>query len=454
MFIGLHNHTDYSNLRLRDALNTVPGILKYSCELGHKGIAITEHETIASSIKALKTLKEFKEVDPEKWKDYKLILGNEIYLCHRPEDGKKPDTFPHFILLAKDAIGHQQLRELSTEAWLNNSFMYVMMRVPTYYDNLIEIIGSNPGHVIGGSSCLGGSLPRFILQANEENPDNPDLSKAKKWIEKMIEIFGEGNFYLEMQPSLNEQQILVNKTLLQLSKELNILYVITTDSHYERKEDKKIHEAFLNSQDGDREVSAFYASTYVMSEEEIHKYMDDSIGVDAVQKGIDNSVLIADMCEEYELEKPLDIPYIPSNIAEPSVELFEKYKEKIPTISYFFASPYDSDRHMARDILNKLESNPEEFDNEKTYKEIELNLNAVKISSEKQQTQWSGYLLTTKDLIRICWESGSIVGPSRGSGGGFILLYLLDIMQINPTREEAALKYWRFLNPERVSPLD
>ena len=143
-FIGLHNHSEHSNYRLRDSINTIEGMFKYTHQLGHKGIAITEHETVGSSIEAIKTLENLKKENPEEWKDYKLILGNEIYLCSRKaiEEEKKYD-FNHFNLLAKDEIGHQQIKQLSTIAWMQ-SFVYVMRRCPTYYDDLIKVIGSNP----------------------------------------------------------------------------------------------------------------------------------------------------------------------------------------------------------------------------------------------------------------------------------------------------------------------
>jgi DNA polymerase-3 subunit alpha len=299
MYIGLHNHTDYSNLRLRDALNTVESLINYTHELKHTGVAITEHECVSSSIQAQKYLKELKEKNPEEWKDFKLILGNEIYLCARPENDKKPEIFPHFILLAKDKEGHRQIRELSTRAWVNNSFMYVMMRVPTYCEDLIDVIGSNPGHVIGSSACLGGTLARLILEAYSNNSENPDLASPIKWALQMKQIFGKDNFFLEMQPSYNEQQIIVNKAILKISQKTKIPYIITTDAHYEKKEDREIHKAFLNADEGDRETDNFYASTYIMSEEEIHSYMDESLGAVCVQKGIDNTLLVANQCEDY-----------------------------------------------------------------------------------------------------------------------------------------------------------
>ena len=127
MFVGLHNHTgEGSNYRLLDATITLDGLFNYTHTLGHKGVAITEHETVGSHVSAIITLKNLKKKDPDAWKDYKLILGNEIYLCNRKaiqED--KEYKFYHFVLLAKNLEGHKQIRELSTRAWIDNSFMWV-----------------------------------------------------------------------------------------------------------------------------------------------------------------------------------------------------------------------------------------------------------------------------------------------------------------------------------------
>lgn len=456
MFVGLHNHTgEGSNYRLLDATITIDGLFNYTHKLGHKGVAITEHETVGSHVSAIIALKDLKKKDPEAWNDYKLILGNEIYLCNRKaiqED--KEYKFYHFILLAKNLEGHRQIRELSTRAWINNSFTWVNQRVPTFYDDLIEVVNNNKGNLIASTACVGGALPHEILKAYEENAENPDLSICIKWIKSMNKLFGEGNFFLELQPSLQEEQRIVNKYLVKLSELTNTPYIITTDSHYEKKEDRKVHEAFLNSQEADREVGDFYATTYIMSEQEIHEYLDDSLGYDVVQKGLDNTMLVYNMCEEYDLFKPLDIPYVPSDTREPNEKLYNKYKNYIPLLEYFKDSQYDSDRHLVREVTERIEKHPEELANEKTYEAIQICLDSIKKSSEKQHTPWSAYLLQTRDLIDICWESESLVGCSRGSGLGFILLYILGITQVNPLREDVPTFHWRFLNPERVSPLD
>ena len=110
---------------------------------------------------------------------------------------------------------------------------------------------------------------------------------------------------------------------------------------------------------------------------------------------------------------------------------------------------------MAAAIVRKMIKEPETYDNEKAYAAIDECLTAIRLASEKQNTPWSAYLLNMRDYINVIWEKGnSLVGPSRGSGGGFLLLNMLDITQMNPLKEKAPLRAWRFLNPERVSPLD
>ena len=458
MYIGLHNHTDRSNIRgFLDSTNRIEDLFQYTKELGHNGIAITDHDTIAVHMEALDKMEDLKKSDPEKWKDYKLVLGNEIYLCSREAIEEKQYKFWHFILLAKDKIGHQQIRELSTRAWIDNSFNWVNIRTPTYYDDLFDVVESNRGHLIGSTACVGGFFAHLAEEAYNENPDDPDYTKLIRWVKRLDECFGHGNFFLEMQPSHQEIQTITNNAILKVSEDLDIPYIITSDGHYLRKEDRPIHEAFLNSNEDsgkERELGDFYATTYIMNEKEIHEYLDQYIGKEAVQKGIDNTQLVWNMVEEYNLKNPLDIPYEPSGDTEPSKELFEKYKDKIPLLSFFGESEHQCNRHLVKLIIEKIEQNQEELANQRTYDAIQECLNTLKITSEKQNTQWAAYLIQVRDLVDACWDAGSLVGCSRGSGLGFVLLYILGITQVNPLKEDTRTYPWRFLNPQRVSVPD
>ena len=268
-------------------------------------------------------------------------------------------------------------------------------------------------------------------------------------------IFGVDDFYFEMQPSFNKDQIYVNKKLVELSEEMGVKYIITNDAHYLKKEDRQIHKAFLNSQQGDREVDDFYATTYLMSGEEIYHYMEESLGEDVIQTAYKNIEEIKDKCDDYTLLKPLKIPRL-------NWKRFELthnknfYIEKIPYLKKFYESDYSEDRHLACAIINRLaEAKPkEELNNQATYDEINACLEDTWISSEVNGSRWSAYFLNLQNIIDACWDAGTLVGCGRGSGVGFILLYLLGITQINPLREKSQTKRWRFLNPERVSVLD
>ena len=456
---SLHNHTDFSNLRIRDATNTISKLIDRAIELGHEVLAITEHDTVTSSVKALSYYKKVKEKNP----NFKLILGNEIYLVR---DGLNStnyesgvDRYYHFILLAKDEIGHKQIREISTRAWMRSYMARGMRRVPTYYGDLWEIIGAKPGHVIGSTACLGGAIPTQLMRWRDSGYDDELYTNICGWLEAMKSLFGEDNFYLELQPSYNSDQRFVNKELIKLSKQLKINFIITTDSHYLKKEDRVIHKAFLNSQNGDREVDEFYATTYLMTDEEIREYMEGDLGQDNLLKAYESILKIKEMCKDYDLAKPLHIPRLswkePKNIYdEVYKDLDEAYWYKsIPNLKKFDESVYESDRWLSKAIKGRV-AGDESLKNEETYKEIDACLEDTWVSSEVNKSRWSAYFLNLQKIIDDCWEANSLVGAGRGSGVGFILLYLLGITQINPLRENTKTFRFRFLNPSRVSPLD
>ena len=320
-----------------------------------------------------------------------------------------------------------------------------MRRVPTYYQDLFDIIGANPGHVIGSTACLGGALATQILRGT-------DRSKLDRWINQMVDIFGKDNFYLEMQPSHNKDQIKVNRELFKFANYHGLNYIITTDSHYLKKEDRVIHKAYLNAQDGDREVDEFYATTYMMSTEELESYMKDSFDdIDIIHAAYKSIQDIIDSCEDYSILKPLRIPDLIWKET-PGAQL-SKYFDKIPYLRTFMESDYVGDHRLCDAIVAGIESHPD-LQNQAAYDEINSNLEMTWVSSKVNNAHWSAYYLNLQQIIDLCWEAGSIVGPGRGSGVGFILLYVLGITQINPLRETTRCFSWRFLNPERVSVLD
>ena len=407
-------------------------------------MALTDHESISGWIKAQKIATKLKE----KYPSLKIVLGNEIYLCRNGLNAqnynRENDRYYHFILWAKDEVGAKQIFEISTRAWMRSYMARGMRRVPTYYQDLFDIIGENPGHVIGSTACLGGALPTQILRGTDE-------SKLRLWIEQMDEVFGHGDFYFEMQPSNNREQIIVNKKLLEFSKEFNIPYIITTDSHYLKKEDRIIHKAYLNAQNGDREVDDFYATTYMMGTEELESYFP-YFDREILDKAYENILGIKGKIEEFSLLKPLKIPDLIWK--EPKINSAPyKYFDRIPYLKTFMESEYIGDHKLCDAIIEGIESHPD-LQNEEAYNEINSNLEMTWVSSQVNKAHWSAYYLNLQQIIDLCWEAGSLVGPGRGSGVGFILLYVLGITQINPLREKTRTFSWRFLNPERVSVLD
>ena len=451
---SLHNHSHFSNQTLRDCINTVESLMDLAVELGHECVALTDHETISGYIKAEKYYKKIKEKHP----DFKLIRGNEIYLTRNGLTAKNydktKDRYFHFILLAKDLEGYKQICELSTRAWQRSYMSRRQRRRPTYYQDLKDIVKPNQGHLIASSACLGSQLDKFLLRYMDTG-DEEFYNTAKRWCEYIVDIFGEGNFYLELQPSNNKEQIFVNKHLIKLASELGLKYIITTDSHYGRPEDAAIHEAFLNAQDGDREVKSFYASTYMMSDKEVREYLP-YMSEEQIEAAYEAIREIKDKCEDFSILKPLKIPSLPwrkfPNIDHAGFN-GTLWIKRIPAIEKFLTSPHYSDRYLVDALIDGIHRH-KDLQNEEAYKALNECLEMTWESSQVNNAQWSAYFLNLQKIIDECWNAGTLVMPARGSGMGFVLLYALDIIQINCLREKTKTYPWRFLNPARVSVLD
>lgn len=448
---SLHNHTDYSNIRLKDAITKTPELFDYAIELGHKVLAITEHECLSNMVLAEEHYDKIKK----EHSDFKYIRGNEIYLCRNGLTNenfvKGEDQYYHFILLALDLEGNKQLRELSTLAWKRSYFDRGMRRVPTYYEDIERIVGSNPGHIIGSTACIGGQLGQSILSF-QENRTKEKYQKILDWCRHWDKIFGHDNFYLELQPSFNEEQIAVNKAILSISQLLDIPYIITCDAHYLKKEDARAHEIYLKSQEGEREVSEFYSATYLMSDKEVRNYLEGYMSDEQIELAYKNILDIYNKAEEYTIKKPLEIPQLIWKKSELQ-QVPQEYIDKIPNLNLFINSDFEGDNLLAKIIVeNIIKDNT--LQDEEVYNEVNLELQITWDSSQKNNAHWSSYFLNLQKIIDTVWEANSLVGCGRGSGVGFLLLYILGITQINPLRESTKTYPWRFLNPDRVSVLD
>lgn len=328
-----------------------------------------------------------------------------------------------------------------------------MRRVPTYYQDLIDIIGAEPGHVIGSTACLGGFLDTKLLQWVRSGRPDQLYQQIIGWVRSMEGIFGKGNFFLELQPSANDEQECANKELFNLSEITGVPYIITTDTHYLKKADAPIHKAFLNSQDGDREVDSFYATTYLMSTDELESYFPYFSKIQ-LATAYENIEKIKGMCEDFSLLKELKIPSLDwGETPHYPKEGLLAWSYRIPWLKKFVESDFIGDRIMANLIVDKLEKDTR-LQNQESYDALNNNLEMTWVSSEVNKAHWSAYFLNLRGILDTCWEAGTLVGPGRGSGVGFYLLYILDLIQINPLWETTNTYSWRFLNPDRVSVLD
>lgn len=463
-----HTHDDTSNLRLKDCINKVKDTILYVAnELGQKHYTITNHESLSSHMKAMVTLNELKK-EGKIPQDFTIGLGNEIYLVDEETlnerlASKEKIDFYHFILIALDDEGHAQLRELSTRAW-SRMFNYKGLdRVPTFYTDLEEVIGKNKGHVIGSSACVGGFVGKNVLREDYEAVDS--------FIEWCHEVFGKDNFYLELQPHKKEssmeeykdmpynmfEQEIVNEWIKQSGHQA----IITTDAHYLKEEDRFLHESFLKSDEdeemyssGGREVGDFYETTYFMSGKEIHHWLD-YLGSDYVNECLLNTWKIKERIKGYNLFKNQVIPQIPL----PDKALWY-WNEDIADVIYDNSldnildlidsdNPYDNylvSLCMYGIVERKI---PQEEWLETLQRVDDEAYELIGISKAKDAVI-SSYFVTMHKFIDIIWnEAESFVGVSRGSGAGFMVNFLLNIVQINPLKQPTEMPLWRSTNRPR-----
>ena len=442
-YIDLHNHTHFSNLRLIDSICTPDSLAKRAIEIGLKGIVFSEHECLSESIDVCAMR--------EKYPELKLGIGNEIYLTETREKNQK---YFHFLLIALDAEGHRQLRELSSRAWMLSYYDRVLERVPTLKDELAVVVNKNPGHLIATTACLGGEASTYIL----------DMMKARKIGDKQTEIyaynkiieffkycknlFGD-NFYIELPPGASQEQIIVNQKLYQIATIYKIKCEISCDSHYLKKEDRYVHEAFLNSKNGEREVASFYEYSYLQTEEEILQHLEASFGADTnriYKECCETSKEIFDKIQEYDLRHPQTIPEVDvPNYPKQTVSKLKNY----PNLNELTNDDNNIKRYWINECLRGLQEkeskglvNPHEED--KYLKELEKEADIKRTVGERLGTNIFAYPVTLKHYIDLIWDMGSTIGAGRGSAGAGLNHWLLGITQYDPVKLE--LPFERYMN--------
>lgn len=491
-FINLHTHDEYSNIRLKDSTNRIGSMIDYVANtLNQKGFAMTNHDCLSNHVKYISAVKDMKKQNliPQ---DFKYILGNEIYLLDENEmneqlENKRYVSFYHFILIALDEVGHRQLRELSTRAW-GRSFSYRGMdRVPTFHSDIEDIVGSERGHLVASTACLGSRFSKLALQygrmelcieqgyyidsftKKEVHISTEEAMETKNTLRESIhtfltwclEMFGE-NFYIEMQPSDQQDQIIYNNVAKRIAQAYNIPTLITTDAHYLRKEDKGLHKAFLKSDEDDetfasggRETDDFYDTTYFMGSEEIHERMA-YLGYDFVEQCIINSQQIYSKVQQYDLKINQEVPHIPLPpivswyYNDEITSLIEENKEMFPHIIAMRESNDNYDKYLYTQILKGLREYIEEEDLLMSLVRVNKECEEIIGISKAKQTTMSSYFITLQKIIDIIWdEAKAFVGVSRGSAAGFIINYLLQIVQINPLKQPVEMPHWRFISSSR-----
>ena len=451
---NIHTHTDTSNFKLRDSTNKPEVLLDYAVELGLPGIAITDHATISSHVRATRHI----EDNPEKFKDFKLGLGDEFYLLDRAtvEEARKNNEkiqFHHFLALAKNQHGYEFIKKLTTREWQNSFFYKGMERTPTYFDDLKELIKGYEDDVIFSSACLGSPLSQLILQYHEDK-SKQTKKKIHEFIKYFVDMVGKDNFYLELQPAIKhdksnienkQEQQIVNDMLLQLSKVYGLTPIVTTDAHYLNKNQAFAHKTYLQASQGDREVDSFYSTTYVMNREELLEYFNEEL----LDELIENTHELMNKLEPVSFKQQTQVPNIdiPEYIDR---DLFKEYINKYPYINKYRSSKREMDRYYLHLIGEGMELHNQEF-NETNLSRIEIELEQVWEISEKLDQALSSYFVLTQDVVKMMWEV-SLVGVSRGSASCFYTNYLLEIVQINAIKYK--LPYWRFLNKDRPELAD
>lgn len=452
-YTSLHVHSEYSSalLGFTDSIIHIKDALNWCYEHGLRGMSLSDHEGCSGFIEMEQAVGKMNLERP-----FQHIFANEIYLLSEQENELKNDPnkrpyYWHFLLNCLDEEGIHMLYELSSRAWLRSYIYRGLRRRPTFYSDVEEIIGQNQGHIVGSSACLGGYLPHLIL--------NNDKAKAKEFIKWGVKTFGKGNFFLECQPCLenNEEQIAVNKALWLLHEELNVPIIVTTDAHYLETKDRLIHKAYLASKDGGdtREADSFYMTAHLFSPSELRDALHICFDDDQIDVMFQTTNEIADRVQPFSLKKITQVPALPSL---PEFEIAHKYKRyylKYEYIDYFANSKDPYEQYYYYQVEKGL------IKHEATH-DIDLDKYLSQINTEMEQVKGLGdifdhqrmcdYFTVVQKVIDLIWSEGdSLVGIGRGSAGCYVTNFLLGITGIDPQREELTEFYpwWRFCSTAR-----
>ncbi|MGP8258618.1 MAG: DNA polymerase III subunit alpha [Acidobacteriaceae bacterium] len=407
-FTHLHLHTDYS---LLDGACDVEKLMKHVHALGQTSVAMTDHGNIFGAVHFFKAAKE---------KGIKPILGCELYICKEEDHRAAPDPelkYNHLLVLAENEEGYRNLVRLTSEAALHG--FYRKPRISKDY------LANHAAGLIGFSACLAGEVAQHIME------DHIDLAKAAAG--QYQEIFGRGNFFLEIQDHQLGPDKKVCDAMFQLERELDIPLIATNDSHYIGADDSRAHEILLcvqtaGSMNDPKRFKFDSNEFYIKSAEEMARLFAHAPHV------VSGTMQFPERCNLTlnKIEDPF--PEFPV----PEGETLDSYFAKVCR------------NGLEKRLATSIEHLRASGRLKKTIPEYLARLEREILCIQKMK--YPGYFMIVWDFIRYAREHSIPVGPGRGSAAGSLVAYCMEITDIDPLQHE--LLFERFLNPDRVNMPD
>jgi len=395
-FVHLHVHSMYS---LLDGFSNIKKLVERATEYGMPAIALTDHGSMFGVIEFYVSAREA---------GIKPIIGMEIYLAARrmtDRDAQHDKRSAHLVLLAENDKGYRNLLQIASAAQLEGFYYYPRI------DH--DFLAAHSEGLIASTACMSGEVPRAILDG--------DVELAKKRLEWYFDVFGVERFFLELQRHDMEDMERVNQILIETGRHFNARYIATNDVHYIEQEDARLQDILLAIQtgslltDGTRfrmENNTFY----LRSSQEMTTLFSD------IPEAIENTLLIAERCEVDLSRKGYHLP----EFIMPEGETPQSYLRQL----------------CEEGLLRRYGERARE---EEVRQRLEYELQII------HQMGFDSYFLIVWDICRFAREQG-IWYNARGSAGGSMVAYVLDINLVEPIKY--GLIFERFLNPDRISMPD
>ncbi len=401
-FVHLHLHTDYS---LLDGACGIEDLVSLAIERKMPAVAVTDHGNLFGAVKFYYQAKKA---------GLKPIVGCEVYVAQGTRHSRtEQDRYNHLVLLSENAQGYRNLTRLVSSGFLEG--FYRKPRIDK------ELLAKHSKGLIALSACLRGEIAETL--------EKGDYEGAKRTAYTYSDLFGRGNFFLEVQDQGLPQEHRINPLIWRLSEETGIPAVATNDAHYLRREDSKSQDVMLCIQTGkvfsDPSRLKFATTEFYLKDyEEMARMFGD------IPEVLDRTLDIAERCQ-FELE-PVAEPF-------PHFEVPEGF-----TLDSYFEHVTRQGFAKRREKLEALQRQGRLAHPLGEYEErLVLEIRMI------QQMKFSGYFLIVWDFIEFARRRGIPVGPGRGSAAGSVVSWALGITDLDPLRY--GLIFERFLNPERVS---